>query len=111
MAGNPKANVFALEASISIDTTNFKNKISEIKNAGLAMQQVMEKDIKSVKALQQFLNDFDTKKFKDSVKGIKDSAKGIGDEVDKDKDKIDDLGIKTNETVVLLLAKTILLRS
>ncbi len=98
MAGNPKANVFALEASISIDTTNFKNKISEIKNAGLAMQQVMEKDIKSVKALQQFLNDFDTKKFKDSVKGIKDSAKGIGDEVDKDKDKIDDLGDSSEDS-------------
>ena len=62
MAGNPKANVFALEASISIDTTNFKNKISEIKNAGLAMQQVMEKDIRTV------LKGFVTKLTKTKIK-------------------------------------------
>ncbi len=92
MAEDTKANVFSLEASISINTDNFEKKITKIKESGLILQQTMEKGIKSVKALQQFLNGFDTTKFKQGVKGIGDGFDGLGDKAKDSKEKIGGIG-------------------
>lgn len=98
MAENTGANVFSLEASISINTTNFEKKIAKVKEAGLILQQTMEKGIKSVKALQQFMNSFDTTKFKQGIKGIGDGLDGLSDNAKDSKEKIEDVGDATEDT-------------
>lgn len=98
MAEN-SANVFSLQASISIDTTNFEKKIEKIKKSGMELQQTMEKGIKSVKALQQFMNSFDTKKFQQGVKGISEGFDGIGKSSEEGKEKIEDVGDSAEDTV------------
>lgn len=97
MAEN-SANVFSLQASISINTTNFEKKIAKIKESGLLLQQTMEKSIKSVKALQQFMNSFDTKKFQQGVKGIGKGLDGLGDSSEDSKEKIEDIGDSAEDT-------------
>lgn len=98
MAENTSANVFSLQASISIDTTNFEKKIAKIKESGLLLQQTMEKGIKSVKALQQFMNGFDTTKFQQGVKGIGKGLDGLGDSSEESKEKIEDIGDSAEDT-------------
>ncbi len=92
MAEDTKANVFSLEASISINVTNFEKNIKKIKKSGIELQQIMAKSTKSVEKMQRFLNGFDTTKFKRSVKGIGDGLDDIGDSAEESSDSVDDIG-------------------
>ncbi len=97
MAEN-SANVFSLQASISINTTNFEKKIEKIKKSGMELQQIMEKSTKSVEELQKFLNGFDSTKFKQGVKGIGKGLDGLGNSSEDSKEKIEDIGDSAEDT-------------